>query len=70
MSPRPCLLTTRLTLSLLDRLRVLVGVPLFARCECHHGDCHAACRSELVVQRGWPENPKQFAELRTWWPRR
>jgi hypothetical protein len=50
-------LTTYRVLSLWDRLRVLVGVPVFARFVSPDGNCHAACSITVTVQRDWPPDP-------------
>lgn len=56
MNEKPWHITARPVISLADRLRILVGVPLFVRFTSPDGDCHAACNLSVVVQRGWPEN--------------
>jgi len=48
-------LTARPGLSLRDRLRLLVGVPLYVRFTSPDGHCHAACSLSAVVQRDWPD---------------
>jgi hypothetical protein len=47
-------LTARPALSFTDRLRLLIGVPLYVRFESPDGDCHAACSISVAVQREWP----------------
>jgi hypothetical protein len=47
-------LTARPVLRFRDRLRLLVGVPLFVRFRSPDGHCHAACEITASVQRDWP----------------
>lgn len=66
--PRPWQLTTRPALRLWDRLRLLVGVPLFVRFTSPDGACHAACALSLAVQREWPAEADVLDELPAGWP--
>lgn len=61
-SARPWHITAQRFLSLHDRLRLLIGLPLFIRFTSPDGDCHAACTLSVVVQRDWPANTSE--ELR------
>lgn len=49
-------LTGQKKLSLVDRLRVLFGAPLFVRFESPNGNCSAACGIAVRVQRDWPSD--------------
>ena len=55
-------LTASTTLSFADRLRLLFGVPLFIRFTSPDGNCHAACKLSVSVQRSWPSDPDLWPE--------
>lgn len=50
-------LTGKRYLSLADRCRLLLGVPLFVRFRSPDSCCHAACELSVMVQREWPAPP-------------
>jgi len=60
-------LTACPALSVRDRLRLLLGVPLYVRFTSPDGQCHAACHLSVVVQHDWPANTGEL--LRGWPPR-
>lgn len=59
-------MTAQPTLRLRDRVRLLLGVPLFVRFTTPDGNCHAACGLSVEVRRGWP--PNTSAALSGWPP--
>jgi hypothetical protein len=56
-------LTGRPVLTFWDRLRLLLGVPLYVRFLTPDGQCHASCRIEVVVQREWPSEHHEATEV-------
>jgi len=52
----PWHLTAQPALRLRDRLRLLVGVPLYVRFTSPDGTCSAACTITHAVQRAWPQD--------------
>lgn len=59
--------TARPALRLVDRLRLLVGMPLYVRFESPDGRCHAACSVAAYVQREWPADSMPVPCVK--WPR-
>lgn len=53
-------LTGKRTLGLIDRLRVLFGMPLVFRFESPDGECNAACGIAVRVQQQWPEDNERW----------
>lgn len=51
----PWYLISSPSLSLWDRLRLLLGARLCVRFDSPDGNCHAVCRLSASVQRHWPE---------------
>lgn len=56
---KPWHLTARPSLGLMDRLRILFGVPVYVWFFSPDGECHAACNIHAVVQREWPSDQQK-----------
>lgn len=52
-------MTSPLSLSLSDRLRLLFGTPLYVRFDSPDGQCHASCGLSGSVQRDWPNDSNE-----------
>jgi hypothetical protein len=56
----PWILTARPALTWIDRLRLLVGVPLYVRFLSPDGSCSAACTITTAVTRTWPPSAQDL----------
>lgn len=53
-------LTTRVSFGLMDRVRLLLGLPVVVRFESPDGECHAAYGISARVQLDWPSDDERW----------